>query len=72
MSSKPRKTDGVEVALLKQQISHLDKTVQELVVEVKTISALLNRGKGAFTFAMLFSGVLGASISRLVHSMFER
>lgn len=55
--------------LREQQKAHSIETrqlIEKLFDEVKELNAVMNRGKGAFAFAMLASGSIGAAIVKIV------
>lgn len=40
--------------------------------EVKELTAVMNRGRGAFAFALMMSGTLGALATQLIAYMMEK
>lgn len=55
--------------LREQQKAHSIETrqlIEKLFDEVKELNAALNKGRGAFAFAMLVSGSIGAAIVKII------
>lgn len=73
-------TTEVEIAVLKAELeglraqhkAHADDTkasINALAKEVKDLVAVMNRGKGAFGFAMMLASGLGAAAFALLHDL---
>lgn len=61
-------TESVDIKLarLEEQMKTLFKQNEQLTHEVRELVAVMNRGKGAFGFAMLIAGAVGAVVMKLV------
>lgn len=73
----PESNNTVEIAVIKseikgmreQQKSHAVETraaITDLSSDVKNLVAVMNKGKGAFGFAMVLAGGLGAAAVKLL------
>ena len=56
----------VRIAVLETKMGVLETAIPILITEIKALTEAMNKGKGAFTFALLFSGAAGGVISILV------
>lgn len=77
------KANSVKIAVLEskieglreQQKAHAIETklaIAELSKDVRDLVAVMNRGRGAFGFAMILSGSLGASAAAFVQMLFKQ
>lgn len=61
--------------LREQQKAHATETkymFASLSADVKELTAIMNRGRGAFAFAMLVSGAMGAFATQIVAFLMEK
>ncbi len=56
----------VRIAVLETQITALEKTIDNLASKIEALTAAMNKGKGAFSFALFISGSVGASLAAAV------
>lgn len=75
--------NDIKIAVLEEQMrtmqKHLENIEKQIESHMKTSAAqnekimeTLNKGKGAFTFAMIFAGAIGAIVSQIGSSLFHR
>lgn len=56
----------IKLARLEEQMKTLFKQNEQLTNEVRELVAAMNRGKGAFGFAMVLAGAMGAVAMKVV------
>lgn len=61
----------VRIAVLETKIASLETTIPALIKEIKTLTEAMNKGKGAFAFALFSSGIVGAGLSTLISHFFK-
>jgi ABC-type xylose transport system substrate-binding protein len=59
-------TMDVKLARLEEQMKTIFKQNETLTEEVRELVAAMNRGKGAFGFAMVLAGAMGAAAVKLM------
>ncbi len=60
--------------LREQQKAHSERTetlFKELFTQNYEIFESLNKGKGAFAFAVIFAGIIGATTVKFIHAFFR-
>ena len=60
-----------KVATLEADIKHLTKSIDALTTQVQELTASMNRGKGAFGFAVIVVGGFAALITKIVDKVFQ-
>lgn len=61
----------VKIAVLETQIKALEKTINDLVKKIDALTAIMNKGKGAFAFALFLSGTAGAGFVTFISHLFK-
>jgi hypothetical protein len=62
----------IKLARLEEQMKTLFKQNEQLAYEVRELVAAMNRGKGAFGFAMVIAGAMGAVAMKAVGYLINR
>lgn len=56
----------VRIAILETQITALGKTIDDLAKKIETLTAVMNKGRGAFALALFISGTAGAGFATAI------
>lgn len=56
----------IKLARLEEQMKTLFKQNEQLTSEMRELVAAMNRGKGAFGFAMVIAGAMGAAAVKMI------
>lgn len=64
--------NDVKIAVLEEQMKVLQRHVENIESQNKEILATLNKGKGAFTFAVIMAGAIGAILTAAGKALFSR
>lgn len=55
---------GIQIAILQTQVANLTAQVADLATSVKELTAVMNRGKGAFAASLALAGAVGAAVMK--------
>lgn len=62
----PTDENTVRIAVLETQITALEKTIDNLAIKIEALTAVMNKGKGAFALALFISGTAGAGFATAI------
>lgn len=62
----PPEDHGVQIAILQTKVETLTSQVADLADSVKELTAVMNRGKGAFAASLALAGMIGAGIMKVI------
>jgi hypothetical protein len=62
----------IKLARLEEQMKTLFKQNETLTDEVRELVAAMNRGRGAFGFAMVIASAMGAAALKIITLLFDK
>lgn len=57
---------SIQIAVLQRDVQHLTDQVADLTNSVKELTAIMNRGKGAFAVSLALAGAIGAVVMKAI------
>lgn len=61
----------IKIAVMETEIKALNKQVEVLVDKIEKLTEVMNKGKGAFAFALFMSGTIGAGVATLISHVWK-
>lgn len=58
----PEESPAIQIAVLQTQVNSLSTDIAELKADVKNLTAIMNRGRGAFAASLALAGTIGAAV----------
>ena len=62
---------SVQIAVLQRDVQHLTSQVADLTASVRELTAVMNRGKGAFAASLALAGAVGAAVMKGITFLFS-
>lgn len=56
----------VQIAILQTKVEALTEQVSNLANKVEELTAVMNRGKGAFAASLALAGIIGAGVMKFI------
>lgn len=63
--------NSIQIAILQTQVASLTSEITDLKTSVKELTAIMNRGKGAFAASLALAGIVGGSIVEGISWLFH-